>query len=67
MAKPVIQANPRVQQIFDDLEKYKGFCVDYGYKWDEATLYDQRSVAYRQYQKFVAGKDFRDCWELDSK
>lgn len=67
MAKPNIQSNPRVQQIFEDLEKYRDFCVSYGYKYDEATLYDQRVPAYRQHLKQLAGKDFRDCWETDAK
>lgn len=62
MAKPNIQHNPRVAQIFNDLEKYKEFCVDYGYKFDEATLYDMRSYAYRQHMKQLAGKHPKDNW-----
>lgn len=63
MAKPTFQPNPRVRQIFDDLEKYQEFCVDYGYKFNEATLYDQREFAYRQHLKQLAGKHPKDCWE----
>ena len=63
MAKPEIKSNPKVNQIFEDLEKYKEFCVDYGYKFDEATLYDMRSYTYRQHQKQLAGKPAKDCWE----
>ncbi len=48
MAKQTFQPNPRVHQIFEDLEKYLEFCADYGYKFDEATLYDMRSFPYRQ-------------------
>lgn len=62
MAKPHIQPNARVRQIFDDLEKYKEFCVDYGYKFDEATLYDMRNYVYRQHTKQLAGKPARDNW-----
>lgn len=54
-------------QLFNDLEKYLQFCADYGYKYDESTLYDQRNNAYRQYTKYIAGKNFRDCWEEDAK
>ena len=43
MGRPTFQPNPKVHQIFEDLEKYKDFCVDFGYKYDEATLYDMRS------------------------
>ena len=63
MAKPTFQSNPRVQQIFDDLEKYLAFCVDYGYKYNEAELYDQRSYVYRQYTKFATGKVAKDQWQ----
>ena len=67
MAKPEIKSNPKVHQIFEDLEKYKEFCVDYGYKFDEATLYDMRSFAYRQHQKQLSGKPAKNSWEEDTK
>lgn len=63
MAKPTFQPNPRVRQIFDDLEKYLEFCQDFGYKFDESTLYDMRSFAYRQHQKNLAGKPAKDMWQ----
>lgn len=59
--------NNRTQQIFDDLQGYLNFCREYGYKYDEADLYSQRSYAYRQYSKLLAGKEPRDMWEQDSK
>jgi hypothetical protein len=62
MAKPHIQANPKVRQIFDDLEKYLEFCQDYGYKFDEADLYNQRSYVFRQYCKYATGKFAKDGW-----
>jgi hypothetical protein len=62
MAKPTFQTNPRVTQLFEDLEKYKEFCVDYGYKYDEADLYNQRSYVYRQYTKFATGKHAKNQW-----
>ena len=49
----------------NDLQKYKEFCVDYGYKFDEATLYDMRSFAFRQFQKQQAGKDAKNSWDAD--
>lgn len=63
MAKPTFQPNARVRQIFEDLEKYLEFCQDFGYKFDESTLYDMRSFAYRQYQKHQAGKPAKDMWQ----
>ena len=62
MAKQIIQSNPKVKQIFEDLEKYLEFCVDYGYKFDEATLYDMRNYVYRQHSKQLSGKNARDNW-----
>lgn len=67
MAKQEIKSNPRVQQIFEDLENYLDFCRDFGYKYDEADLYKDKSYVYRQYAKFVAGKPCKDQWALDAK
>ena len=63
MAKQTFQPNPRVTQIFEDLEKYLEFCVDFGYKYNESELYDQRSYVYRQYTKLASGKVARDQWQ----
>ena len=63
MAKQTYQSNPKVNQIFEDLEKYLTFCQDFGYKFDEATLYDMRSFAFRQFQKNQAGKPAKYNWE----
>jgi len=62
MAKLNFQPNPKVRQIFEDLEKYKEFCVDFGYKFDEATLYDMRNFVYRQHSKNLTGKWAKDGW-----
>ena len=65
MSKVNIQSNPKVQQIFEDLEKYKNFCVDYGYTFDEATLYDMRNYAYRMHSKQLQGKEVKNMWLED--
>jgi hypothetical protein len=67
MAKIVIQPNPRVNQIFEDLEKYLNFCVQFGYKYDESDLYSNKSYVFRQYTKFITGKPVKDNWEIDGK
>jgi len=67
MAKPQVQSNPRVNQIFDDLEKFKEFCVDFGYKFDESHLYNMRSYSYQQYSKFLARKNFKNQWAEDQR
>lgn len=67
MAKQQYQPNPRVRQVFEDLEKFKEFCVDYGYKFDEIDLYNNRSHIYRQHSKQLAGKFARNMWDLDTR
>jgi len=67
MYKSEKRSNNQVNQIFDDLEGYLNFCRLYGYKFDEAELYSNRSFAFRQYTKFLQGKNFKDMWEQDSK
>lgn len=62
MAKLTFYPNPRVHQIFDDLEKYLEFCKDYGYKYDESDLYNPRSYVYRTYGKFATGKHVKNQW-----
>jgi hypothetical protein len=63
MAKPTFQTNPRVTQLFDDLDMYREFCIDFGYPFDEATMYDMRNYAFRQFNKFVTGKYPKDQWQ----
>jgi hypothetical protein len=63
MAKPQIKHNPKVKQIFEDLDNYRQFCVDYGYVFNEATLYDMRNFVYRQHTKQLQGKSAKYNWE----
>jgi len=65
MGKPTYQSNPKLKQIFNDLELYREFCVDYGYKYDEATLYDMRNYVFRQFNKVMSGKPVRNNWSDD--
>lgn len=67
MAKIKIETNPHTNQIFEDLEKYMDFCISHGYKYDEADLYNNKSHAYRQFNKFMSGKTAKNMWETDAK
>jgi hypothetical protein len=67
MAKYNFQPNPRVHAIFDDLEKYRDFCVEYGYRFNEAELYSIKSYVYRQYTKLLQGKPIKNMWDMDMK
>ena len=55
----------QVKQIFDDLDNYRNFCRDYGYRFNEADLYNTKNYIFRQFQKFVAGKPVKNQWEID--
>ena len=54
-----------VAQIFDDLDRYRTFCRDYGYRFNEADLYNPRSGNYKQFQRMLAGQRPRNQWEID--
>ena len=67
MAKPTFAPNPKVRQFLNDLELYREFCIDYGYKFDESSLYDMRNYAFQQFSKYSAGKNFKDQWADDAR
>ena len=67
MAKPVIKPNAKTSQILDDLESYLEFCRDFGYRFNEADLYNFKSYAYQQYNKFAQGKNAKDMWAQDAR
>lgn len=54
-----------VNQIFNDLDLYRDFCREYGYRFDERDLYSGQSYVWRQHQKALAGKTVKDQWEVD--
>ena len=63
MAKPQIKSNPRVNEIFEELEKFLNFCQDYGYRYNEADLHNVKSYAWQQYSKFSQGKNAKNMWD----
>lgn len=67
MAKPTIKPNARVVEIFGDLEKFSEFCQDYGYRYNEADLYNFKSYAWQQYTKFSQGKNAKNMWDEDAR
>jgi hypothetical protein len=67
MAKPAIRPNPRVNEIFDELEKFMTFCQDFGYRYNEADLHNFKSYAWQQYNKFSQGKNAKNMWDEDTR
>ena len=67
MAKPTLKSNPKVEGIFNDLEQYLEFCQDYGYRYNEADLYNFKSYAFQQFNKYMHGKKAKSMWWEDSR
>lgn len=67
MSKPKFKVNEAVKQIFSDLENYLSFCQSYGYRYNEADLYNFKSYPWQQYNKFINGKNAKNMWEEDSQ
>ena len=67
MAKITIKSNPRVIEIQDDLEKLLEFCQDYGYRYNEADLYNFKSYAWQQFNKYSQGKNAKNMWDEDTR
>jgi hypothetical protein len=67
MGKQQFRANPRALAVMEDLSKFLDFCVDYGYRYNESDLYNFKSYAWQQYNKFSQGKNAKNMWDEDSR
>ena len=67
MARPNYQSNPQVAVIFDELEKFLEFCQDFGYRFNENDLFNFKSYAWQQYNKFSQGKNAKNMWVEDGR
>ena len=67
MAKIAIKPNPRVTEIFEDLERFLEFCQDYGYRYNEADLYNFKSYAWQQFSKYAQNKNAKNMWDEDTR
>jgi hypothetical protein len=66
MGKPPIKTNAKAMSVLDDLQQFLEFCRSYGYRYNEADLYNWKSYAYQQFNKFLNGKPAKDMWIIDS-
>lgn len=67
MGKQYYKPNPQYTRIFDDLDRLKQFCVNYGYRFNESDLYNFKSYAWQQYNKFSNNKNAKNMWDEDTK
>ena len=54
-----------IDQVWEDLDRYLDFCRDYGYRYNEADLYNNKKYPYQQFRKFAAGKNAKNMWDID--
>lgn len=59
--KKYLVMKPEVNQIFDELDKYREFCVTYGYAYDERHLNNEKTP-WGEYQRSLRGKEPRNNW-----
>ena len=67
MGKREYRSNPRTQQVFEDLDRFMEFCRNFGYRFNEGDLYNFKSYAYQQFNKFANGKNAKDMWAEDAR
>ena len=67
MGKREFRPNPRALALMADLDLFREFCVDYGYRYNEADLYNFKAYAWQQYNKFTQGKNAKNMWDEDTR
>ena len=53
-----------VVKIFDDLDSYRKFCVQFGRVYDEKALYNIKDENWIDYEAFKEGKRIRNHWNF---
>lgn len=59
--------NKRALSTMNDLDKYEKFCVEFGYKFDETSLYNMKRYVFQQFNKYRNGKNAKDQWSFDAR
>jgi hypothetical protein len=59
--------NQNVNRVFNDLENFKVFCVEYGFVFNEADLYKRNAHAYLQYERARRGEKIPNNWDIDER
>ena len=67
MGKREYRPNPRAIQIMDELDRFREFCSDYGYRFREEDLFNFKAYAWQQYNKFSQGKNAKNMWVEDAR
>ena len=67
MGKTTIRSIHVVNEIFSELDRFKEFCQEYGYRYNEADLRNFKSYAWQQYSKYSQGKYAKNMWQEDAR
>ena len=67
MGKQHYKPSPRALAVQEDLSKFLEFCRDHGYRFNEGDVYNFKSYAWQQYNKFVQGKNVKNMWVEDAR
>lgn len=67
MAKVKYGLTPQAKKVFEDTENFLDFCRDYGYRFNSTDLYNFKSYAWQQYNKFINGKNAKNMWDEDTR
>ena len=62
---PNMIKNRNVARVFDDLDAYREFCVEYGFVFDEKDLY-KRNTPYGQFERARRGDRVVNNWAEDA-
>ena len=57
----------QVDKIFEDLENFRNFCVEFGYPFNPNNLYKENNNIHKEYVKFAKGREPRNRWIEDAK
>jgi hypothetical protein len=58
--------NSTVNRVFNDLDAYRNFCRDYGYRFNEADLY-RRNTPFSLFEKTKRGEEVKNNWTVDAE
>lgn len=67
MGKREYRPNARALAVLEDLSNFLDFCKDFGYRFNESDLYNFKSYAWQQYNKFSQGKNAKNMWVEDAR
>lgn len=56
-----------INKVFDDLDVYRSFCVEFGHVFNERDLYNLRSHSFTQYERYRKGQRVTNNWKEDRR